>query len=436
MERGNVTTPFGRRAMTLGMLARQIAAGDIPPKQSVDKWKLFRTVCEAKAEIGISDRSLAVLNALLSFSPGAELSSENGLVVFPSNAQLSLRAHGMAGTTLRRHLACLVEAGLIVRRDSPNGKRYARKNRNGAIGEAFGFDLAPLLARAEEFKAAAAKLAAEQQHLRLVRERLSLCRRDITKLLELSREIGPDADLDALESEIQHLITGLPRKAPAGVVEAILEKLAKLRDDLTNRLEILLNSQKTAANDHQNGWHKQNSDPDSQFESEPGMGKGREISFTADARRTESDGRTRKPEQRRRDEASPRLPASLVPPTAPVERLSRQIPLPAVLQACPQIADYAPSGRVANWKDLITAAIVVRTMLEVSADAYEDACSVLGYENAATVMACILERADRINSPGGYLRDLTRRARQQTFSLAPMIGALSQASRASATMAS
>lgn len=33
----------------------------------------------------------------------------------------------------------------------------------------------------------------------------------------------------------------------------------------------------------------------------------------------------------------------------------------------------------------------------------------MGPENAATVMACILERGGHINSAGGYLRDLTRR---------------------------
>ncbi len=435
MERGSVTTPFGRRAMTLGMLARQIAAGDTPPKQSVDKWKLFRMICEAKSEIGVSDRSLAVLNALLSFYPNAELSSESGLVVFPSNTQLSLRTHGMAGTTLRRHLACLVEAGLIVRRDSPNGKRYARKSRNGAIGEAFGFDLAPLLARAEEFRAAAAKLAAEQQHLRLVRERLSLCRRDITKLLELSLEINPDADCQAFESEFQQLIAGLPRKAPIGFFEALLHKLAKLRDDLTNRLEILLNSQKTATNDHQNGWHKQNSDPDSKFESEPGLGKDQGICLADDPCQTDRATASSHPHHQRHHKDPPLALNSSIASAEPIECSRRQIPLPAVLQACPQIADYGPSGRVANWRDLMTAAIVVRTMLDVSADAYEDACSVLGYENAATVMACILERADQINSPGGYLRDLTRRARQRAFSLAPMIGALSHARRPSAPIA-
>lgn len=421
--------------MTLGMLARQIAAGDISPKQSVDKWKLFRTVCEAKSEIGVSDRSLAVLNALLSFYPGAELSGDDGLVVFPSNAQLSLRTHGMAGTTLRRHLGCLVEAGLIVRRDSPNGKRYAHKNRSGAIGEAFGFDLGPLLARADEFKAVAAKLAAERQHLRLVRERLSLCRRDITKLLDLSREIGPDIDCQAFESEFETLIGGMPRKAPVGFFEARLEKLEKLRNALTNHLEILLNSQKTATNDHQNGWHKQNSDPDSNLESEPGLGKGEGAKLADGLCETERTAEVPQPHQPAlHDDPAPK-PNSFVPPAEFVDRAHRQIPLPAVLQACPQIADYGPSGRVANWKDLMTAAIVVRTMLDVSADAYQDACAVLGYETTAAVMACILERADRINSPGGYLRDLTRRARQRGFSLAPMISALAQARRASALMA-
>ena len=62
-------------------------------------------------------------------------------VVFPSNRQLSLRAHGMAPATLRRHLAVLVDAGLIVRRDSPNGKRYARKDGAGGLTKAFGFDI-------------------------------------------------------------------------------------------------------------------------------------------------------------------------------------------------------------------------------------------------------------------------------------------------------
>ncbi|MBZ3695760.1 plasmid replication protein RepC, partial [Phyllobacterium calauticae] len=135
MQSGNAfTTPFGRRSLSLGMLATQAQASDVDPEASVDKWKLFRSLCEARALIGISDRALVVLNALLTFYPQNELSEAGGLVVFPSNVQLSLRAHGMAPATLRRHLSALVETGLIFRKDSPNGKRYARKARTAGAG--------------------------------------------------------------------------------------------------------------------------------------------------------------------------------------------------------------------------------------------------------------------------------------------------------------
>lgn len=82
-------------------------------------------------------------------------------MVFPSNIQLSIRAHGIAEATLRRHLALLVEAGLIIRKDSANGKRYARKDEDGSIEHAFGFDISPLLMRAEELACLAQKVAAE-----------------------------------------------------------------------------------------------------------------------------------------------------------------------------------------------------------------------------------------------------------------------------------
>ncbi|AEG55819.1 plasmid replication protein RepC [Sinorhizobium meliloti] len=436
MERGSVTTPFGRRAMTLGMLASQIAAGNVPPDRSVDKWKLFRSLCEAKTVIGVSDRSLAVLNALLSFYPGAELSGENGLVVFPSNAQLSLRTHGMAGTTLRRHLACLVESGLILRRDSPNGKRYARRSRNGAVGEAFGFDLSPLVARADEFKAAAAELAAAKQYHRLMRERLSLCRRDIAKLLELLRDSDLPTDCEQQQRRYEELSAPLSRKASVSDVETLHDAMAELRTDLSNRLEKLLNSKKMGANDRHNGQHIQSSHPDSQFESEPGLGKG-SGKFSAGAQSCNADPVTPKAKL---SEVSTRIdsqpPVSSVSPSLPISRLAREIPLPVLLSACPQIADYGPQGRITNWKDLLTAAVVVRTMLNVSTDAYDDACTVLGQENAATVIACILERADCISSPGGYLRVLTARARRQAFSVAPMVAALRRARGASMPLAS
>ena len=144
----NPTAPFGPRPLSATALRAQrdvtLCAG-----KAAHKWRMFRHVCEARAELRLSDRSLTVLNALLSFHPDTVLTlGSDDLVVFPSNRELSVRAHGIPASTLRRHIAALVDAGLILRRDSPNGKRYVRRAPGGGIEQAFGFDLSPLVASA------------------------------------------------------------------------------------------------------------------------------------------------------------------------------------------------------------------------------------------------------------------------------------------------
>jgi replication initiation protein RepC len=99
-------------------------------------------------------------------------------------------------------------------------------------------------------------------------------------------------------------------------------------------------------------------------------------------------------------------------------------PLALILQACPQIGDYAQGGPIRGWRDLLTAAVTVRSMLGITPETYQAACESLGRENAAVVVACMLERATHINSPGGYLRDLTRKGARGEFSLGPMLMAL------------
>ncbi|MDX0451218.1 replication initiation protein [Sinorhizobium medicae] len=67
-------------------------------------------------------------------------------------------------------------------------------------------------------------------------------------------------------------------------------------------------------------------------------------------------------------------------------------------------------------KTLIECQATVRSMLGLSASAYQEDCAILGPENAAAVTARILKRAGHINSAGGYLRDLTRKAECGKFS--------------------
>ncbi|RFB88871.1 replication initiation protein RepC [Rhizobium leguminosarum bv. trifolii] len=413
MESEYVTTPFGRRPMSLGMLLKQRRGEAIEAGTRRNKWKLFRSVCEARAGLGVSDRALTVLDALLTFFPDDELSGEKGLVVFPSNMQLCLRARGMAAATLRRHLAGLVEAGLISRKDSPNGKRYIRRNREGGVDEAYGFSLAPLLARATEIETIAARIAADRQILRAMKERLTICRRDIAKLVSAAIAEAIPGDWERVSSMFHALLQRIPRAATLESLQPILEELETIRLAVVKTLESQEKTQITSTNESRIERHIQNSNPESTSESEPGLETGQE----AERDREPRTG-SREPGIAGKDGEGSRAIARANAGG------SKSFSLATVLRACPDIVDYGPDGAIASWRDLMTAAAVVRSMLAVGSSAYEEATSVMGSENAAIIMACILQRGGHINSAGGYLRDLTRRAERNEFALGPMLMAL------------
>ncbi|MBY3171622.1 plasmid replication protein RepC [Rhizobium sp. 25PS6] len=395
MQIGSVTTPFGRRPVTLALVRRQIETSEIKPGKATDKWKVFRDASEARELLGLQDRSLAVLDALLSFYPDNELRQDAQLIVFPSNTQLTLRAHGIAGATLRRHLALLVDAGLIVRKDSANGKRYARKDKAGAIDRAFGFDLSPLLVRVDELAMMAQQVVADRFALRRAKENLTICRRDVRKLISAAIEEGASGDWESIEAMYISLVGRIPRSPTLSDVNSILDEMELLQQEIINILEMQEKDENISTNAAHNEHHIQNSKTESIHEFEPSSRK------EQGARAVGNDQAKRGP--------------------------IRSFPLGMVLRACPEIAMYGPGGTVGSWREMMGAAVVVRSMLGVSPSAYQEACEVMGPESAATAIACILERAGHINSPGGYLRDLTRKAERGEFSLGPVLMALLRA---------
>lgn len=396
MEPHTPTTPFGRRSLTLAHVATQIAASSRPPEKVVHKWKIFQAICRARPSLGVTERALSVLNALLTFHPETALTGEDDLVVFPSNQLLSLRAHGMPASTLRRHLAVLVDAGLIVRRDSPNGKRYARKGASGEIELAFGFDLSPLVVRSEEFENLAAAVEAEARAIKLARERITLCRRDIAKMIATGIEEGVPtrrggqgpADWAEVHAGFRSIVEGIQRTATRIQLETAADELSQLADDVLNLLESHIKTQDMSANESRSERHIQNSNPNPLIDLEPGFRGSR---------------------------------AARVVPEPQTPRVAETAyPLGMVMNACPDIADYAKGG-ISSWRDLLATAAVVRSMLGISPSAWEEAQAVMGEMQAAVVVACILQRGAAIRSAGGYLRGLTEKARVGEFSLGPIL---------------
>jgi len=397
METYVATTPFGRRTMTLGQIASQVKARTAPKDAVVHKWQTFQHIREARDLVGATDRALAILNALLSFHQETALTGDADIVVWPSNEQLMARANGMPPTTLRRHLSVLVECGLIIRRDSPNGKRYARKGRGGQIEQAFGFDLSPIVARAAEFKDLAEAVQTEKRAFRVAKERLTLLRRDIVKMIDTGIEEKVPGNWGRVQQSYQAVISRLPRSAPRQLVENACEELEVLWRDIRDVLESFADSQNTDANESHSGRHIQNSNPDSLSESEYGF-----------RQKKESGGNAEENDKLRS------LP-------------KRDLPLGIVLDACPNLRELAQGGDIRHWRDFLAAAELARPMLGISPSAWREAREVLGEQQAGITLAAIYQRADQINSAGGYLRSLTERARQGKFSTWPMIMALLRA---------
>ena len=394
-------TPF-RRPINAAILHYQAAAQQDLPPSGVNKWEALRELAAARIAFGLSDGDLSVLQALVSFHQATIVGGNHSeTVVHPSNKAICERLNGMPCSTMRRHLANLVQTGFVVRRDSPNGKRYARRYGDEKI--AFGFDLAPLAQRfVEVCEAAEAVRAAEERYKRL-RSTVSLMRRDLAGLVDYGRSLRPNRAIWDQASDLCVLTArDLRRKLDFAELQQIESALSEALNAIRDLLEPV-QSQDMSTNEATNEQHYQNSNKDS-YDFEPRLEKAQgEGSVSDPATALVAEGRTDEP--------------------VPVDNNLPRIPLGLVLAACSEYRTYAERP-VRHWHDLVRVADVIRPMMGVSPSAWDEAKQYMGPEEASVVILAMLERFCDIRSPGGYLRSLSAKAALGEFSCGPMIMAL------------
>lgn len=394
-------TPF-RRPINAAILHYQAAAQQDLPPSGVNKWEALRELAAARIAFGLSDRDLSVLQALVSFHQATIVGGNHSeTVVHPSNKAICERLNGMPCSTMRRHLANLVQTGFVVRRDSPNGKRYARRYGDEKI--AFGFDLAPLAQRfVEVCEAAEAVRAAEERYKRL-RSTVSLMRRDLAGLVDYGRSLRPDRAIWDQASDLCVLTArDLRRKLDFAELQQIEFALSEALNAIRDLLEPM-QSQDMSTNEVTNEQHYQNSNKDS-YDFEPRLEK------------AQGEGSASDPATALVAEGSIDEPVS-------VDNNLPRIPLGLVLAACSEYRTYAERP-VRHWHDLVRVADVIRPMMGVSPSAWDEAKQYMGPEEASVVILAMLERFGDIRSPGGYLRSLSAKAALGEFSCGPMIMAL------------
>jgi len=331
---------------------RPFSAVPQTPTFSHDKWTLIDELTLAAPSYGISHRTVAVLRTMLTFVPQRELPALPGrAIVFASNATLSARLGGMPESTLRRHLAALVTAGIIVRIDSPNRKRFAKRFGEG-IACAYGFDLAPLAIMARDISARAhtAQLKA-QEHSLLRTTLLALRQRLIVTLQALGIDIeGPHA----LSPLLGHARLQLRRK----------ENHSELRRLITcfeNALKTDLETSSSSASDTQNERHLHK----------------------------KTNIKSEEP---------------LFQETALEEESGLEI-----TQRFTQYLGMYPNVAT-SWIELDRHAQDLVPMMGIDRNLYDDARRYMGPTIAPIAILCLLERFDSLSNPGGFLRHLIKQS--------------------------
>lgn len=127
-------------------------------------WRLIDGLTLARKDFGLLPQTITILKALVSFLP-----KDGGhLIVWPANTTLCERASGMSERSLRRHIDRLVTAGLIARKSSSNGKRFALRFGKSVI-DAYGFDLSGLFDMQDQIIQASEHEAHRQAQIKTLR---------------------------------------------------------------------------------------------------------------------------------------------------------------------------------------------------------------------------------------------------------------------------
>lgn len=204
--------------------------------RSIEKWIALDNIAVAAKHLGLNDRNISVLRALITFLPSKYISpAPLSATVFPSNNSLRMRLGGMPESTLRRHISKLVKSGLLVRHDSSNRKRFARRTGMGEL-IGFGFDLSKLALKQREIERYAIKTKENKSILRSLKHELAALNQ------KLSEKLGA--------TEFVLGIKRLLRRQSS--VEEITAKIAETNNKLTQS-----NTTESSANDDRNERHIQ-----------------------------------------------------------------------------------------------------------------------------------------------------------------------------------
>jgi replication initiation protein RepC len=400
-------SPTGFRRLTPGLLsADRMAEGfaGMPDGVTVPG-QLLAAFKAAAPRLGLSPRLVHAVDWLFRFTQPQDWGRGGRPIVWPS-AETQQLALGLSPTRTKAANRALIEAGLVTMKDSPNGKRYGKRDPKGRIVEAYGFDLSPIAMRHAEFLRLAAEAKAEREELRRLRRRATIARNGIAQILETAAEYGfQGEEWLRLRRDTQDIAQALrtierPEEVALGVDN--LERRQRLaRERLENLLSMVAAKPPEAVNPDpmgsENGPHQYTYKPDSYPEQ-----------HTVTAQEESSSGGDE-------DSAPISAPARREPPEK--SRVLKLNP-DELVRLAPRLKLYLRRPDP-TWPEVIDAAAFLRSDLDVSKSLWGEACLAMGRHEAAIAIAIVSTKDPEHfrTTPGGYFHGMVAKAKAGELNL-------------------
>jgi replication initiation protein RepC len=363
----------------------------------------------AASRLGLPTRVVHAVDWLFKFTQPQDWEQGGRPIVWPS-ALLEQEALGLSETQAKRLNRCLIEAGLVTMKDSPNGKRYGRRDAKGRIVEAYGFDLSPLAARYAEFVRLAEEGRVEREAMGRLRRRATIARKGIVQILETARDYDlTGEEWTTLESDAQAIVQALKRVERPDEMEAGVVSLEQRQRDARTRLEMLLQDVKKAPSEVQNEPHYNTY--------KPPLYPKKDTVIAAKGRSEPAE-----PPTPQSSEAEPRNRSE--------KGMVHGIRPDELVTLAPRLKPYLRRPNP-SWPEIIDAADWLRHDLDVSKPLWGDACLTLGQDLAAVALAIVSTKDPEHfrTTPGGYFHGMVQKAKAGELHLERTMWALRRAAQ-------
>jgi replication initiation protein RepC len=374
--------------------------------------QLLAAVKAAAPRLGLATRLVHAIDWLFRFTQPQDWEQGARPIVWPS-ALLQQEALGVSETQAKRLNRHLIELGLVTMKDSPNGKRYGRRDARGRIVEAYGFDLSPLSARYQEFVQLAEEGRAERELIGRLRRRATIARKGIVQILQTARDYDlRDEEWLTLEREARAIVQQLKRAGRPDDMEMGVASLERRQHEARSRLETLLKDVNKTPSQSETGPH--------QYTYKPNPYPEQDTVITSE---TSSEPQ----------EAPVSLSAAAEAPKRPEKEMVHGIRPEEVVRLAPRLKPYLRRSNP-TWPEIIDAADWLRQDLDVSKPLWGDACLTMGRELAAVALAIVSTKdPDHFRTtPGGYFHGMVQKAKADELHLERTVWAMRRATRPNA----